>query len=122
MRGCGGEDGKVLLRVIRTMGGRSLPGQAQARFYEATGRSASRGRGFDVALGRLVDSGALKVCPDGCYEIPKVKLVAPAIEHRGQTFYSNPEFGVEEVTRESPWRDLMTGKARCRHLEDWKME
>jgi hypothetical protein len=118
MRGCGGEDGKVLLRVILAMGGRSLPGQAQARFYEATGRSASRGRGFDVALGRLVDSGALKVCRDGCYEIPKAPRVAAEIKHRGQTFYSNPEFGVEEVTRESPWKDVMTGRARWRNCED----
>jgi len=112
MRGCGGEDGEVVMRVIRAMGGRAQPSQARARAYVAMGQKANKWRGFDVALGLLVESGALKVCRDGCYEIPKVKRCEVEAVHRGMTFYSTPELGTEEVLRESPWKDVREGRPR----------
>jgi len=93
MRGDGGQDGDIVLRALRSMGGRGTASAARAIAYRLMGKRSNKWRGFDITLGMLIDAGTIRVCPDGCYEITAPLPPPPAAPlHRGITFYSDPQF------------------------------
>ena len=94
MRGDGGLDGEFVMRAFRQMGGRAEANAARTLSYRLMGKRANKWRGFDVILAQLVEQGTLRICPNGCYEIPPApRRRDPGAVHRGTTFYSDPNLG-----------------------------
>ncbi len=112
MRGDGGQDGDIVLRALRSMGGRGTASAARAIAYRLMGKRSNKWRGFDITLGMLIDAGTIRVCSDGKYEIPPTPpQPKPIAIHRGTTFYSDPQF--MPTTPQPPSLDDWTGLPRA---------
>lgn len=91
--------GKMFLDLIKSLGGSASAEKMLGIIAKETANNQKKRRNWDVGLAELVETGYLRVTVDGIYRLTnqsKKQKEPWKAEHRGVTFYSNPEFTSSE--------------------------
>jgi hypothetical protein len=88
----------MFLNIIKFLGGSASAEQMFGFISREVATDKTKRRNWDVGLAELVETGYLRVTIDGIYRLTgqTKKQESCKAEHRGITFYSNPEFASSE--------------------------